>query len=90
MLVKIKKTDYMGTKRVVGGVVNATLTENFNYMITKEELVRVGAESNSLSDGASYCFWASELEVYDEHSSNLVKDAIDYKESVVETHLGAF
>jgi hypothetical protein len=90
MLVKIEKTDYMGTKRVVGGVVNATLTENFDYMITKEELVRVGADCAALSDGASYCFWASEVEVYDKHSSNLVKDAIEYIEAIIETDLGEF
>jgi len=53
-------------------------------------LVKAGAISDCFTDGETYHFFASEVEVFDEHSSNLVKDAIDYKESVVETHLGEF
>ena len=89
MLVRIKQTMYIGSSEVVGRVVEAK--EQFEgYAISKDELVKAGAISDCFSGGASYHFFASEVEVFDEHSSNLVKDAIDYKGSVVETHLGEF
>ena len=89
MLVRIKQTMYIGSSEVVGRVVEAK--EQFEgYAISKGELVKAGAISDCFTDGETYHFFASELEVFDEHSSNLVKDAIDYKESVVETHLGEF
>ena len=65
MLVKIKKTVYDGTEPVIGEVVNATPTKDQNYLISKEELVRVGANPRCFSDEQSYCFYASEVEVLD-------------------------
>jgi len=89
MLVKIKQTMYVGSSEVVGKVVEAK--EQFEgYAISKDELVKAGAISSCFTDGETYHFFASELEVFDEHSSNLVKDAIEYKESIVENYLGAF
>jgi hypothetical protein len=78
MLVRIKQTMYMGSSEVVGRVVEAK--EQFEgYAISKDELVKAGAISACFTDGETYHFFASELEVFDEHSSNLVKDAITTK-----------
>ena len=89
MLVRIKQTMYIGSSEVVGKVVEATEAGE-GYAIAKDKLVKAGAISDCFTDGETYHFFASELEVFDEHSSNLVKDAIEYKESIVENYLGAF
>jgi len=74
MLVRIKETMYMGSSEVVGRVVEAT-EEGEGYAISKDELVKAGAISDCFSGGETYHFFASELEVFDEHSSNPAKDA---------------
>jgi|GEM_PF-4165200 len=65
MLVRIKETPYSGSKEVIDKVVNATLTQDQNYLISKEELVRVGANPLCFSD-QGYYFFASEVEIFDE------------------------